>query len=406
MAYFTKSKFRLALECPTGLYYGTNKKLYADQNLEDSFLQALAEGGYQVGELAKYLFCEDPVAEDITIDILGYEESLTATQQKRNLPGKNVLAEAAFCYQNFFVRCDLIVEEGDRIDLYEVKAKSWDEDVEFLNEVKKGPEKGAIKLNKGWKNYLYDVVFQKWVIEKSNPGKKVRAHLILADKTKAAQVNGLNQLFRIGQDANKRTRISVQPGIKAKDLGEIPLKVLSVEEEYAFILNNPVDIELPDTYGFEDLLYFLDARLQANEIIWSGVGKKCRDCQFVNTGYPEGLASGFHECWKHEKGFTDADFQRPLVLELWGGKAGAKSIVNELIQKDRIFLADVDTADFASKNWIDPGGDRLDATQRRSIQIMKSRNNDYVPHLEMDGLRRLFDELPRHIILLISKPRQ
>ncbi len=56
MGYFTKSRFRLALECPTKVYYGANKTKYANQNLDDPFLMALAEGGYQVGELANFIF--------------------------------------------------------------------------------------------------------------------------------------------------------------------------------------------------------------------------------------------------------------------------------------------------------------------------------------------------------------
>ncbi len=47
----TKSKFKLALECPTKLYY-VDKPEYANQQTEDSFLKALAEGGYQVDALA------------------------------------------------------------------------------------------------------------------------------------------------------------------------------------------------------------------------------------------------------------------------------------------------------------------------------------------------------------------
>lgn len=43
----TKSKFKLALECPTKLYY-IDKTQYANQKMEDSFLKALAEGGYQL----------------------------------------------------------------------------------------------------------------------------------------------------------------------------------------------------------------------------------------------------------------------------------------------------------------------------------------------------------------------
>lgn len=40
------------MECPTKLFY-TGKKEYANKNLDDPFLESLAEGGLQIGELAK-----------------------------------------------------------------------------------------------------------------------------------------------------------------------------------------------------------------------------------------------------------------------------------------------------------------------------------------------------------------
>lgn len=53
--YLTKSRFKLATECPRKLYY-TGKPEYANTRSDDEFLQSLAEGGYQVGELAKLMF--------------------------------------------------------------------------------------------------------------------------------------------------------------------------------------------------------------------------------------------------------------------------------------------------------------------------------------------------------------
>ena len=53
--YLTKSRFRLAMECPTKLFYA-DKPEYANQKIEDPFLLALANGGFQVGELAKHYF--------------------------------------------------------------------------------------------------------------------------------------------------------------------------------------------------------------------------------------------------------------------------------------------------------------------------------------------------------------
>ncbi len=45
MRYLTKSRFKLALECPTKLFYTGKPKTYRDTKQEDSFLQMLAEGG-------------------------------------------------------------------------------------------------------------------------------------------------------------------------------------------------------------------------------------------------------------------------------------------------------------------------------------------------------------------------
>ena len=54
--YLTKSRFKLATECPTKLFYTGKDKEYANQKCDDDFLLALAEGGIQVGELAKCYF--------------------------------------------------------------------------------------------------------------------------------------------------------------------------------------------------------------------------------------------------------------------------------------------------------------------------------------------------------------
>ena len=53
--YLTKSRFKLGLECPTKLFY-TAKREYVNNQNENSFLKALAAGGYQVGELAKLYY--------------------------------------------------------------------------------------------------------------------------------------------------------------------------------------------------------------------------------------------------------------------------------------------------------------------------------------------------------------
>jgi len=99
MRYLTKSRFKLVEECPAKLFY-TRKPEYPDKKLEDPFLAALAEGGFQVGELAK---CYFPGGTDIKT--LDYKESLEQTNQLL-LDENAVIYEAAVRFKNLFIRVD------------------------------------------------------------------------------------------------------------------------------------------------------------------------------------------------------------------------------------------------------------------------------------------------------------
>ena len=145
----TKSRFSLGLDCPTKLYYAADVR-YANQSADDPFLAALAEGGYQVGELAKAYF-----PGGIEIMATAVDEAVAETQ--RYLQQDTVtLFEAAIEFQNCLVRVDVLVKVGSTIELYEVKAKSFDSTAGADFQRKDGG------IRPEWKSYLYDVAFQKW----------------------------------------------------------------------------------------------------------------------------------------------------------------------------------------------------------------------------------------------------
>ena len=153
MKYLTKSRFKQGLECPTKLFY-TNKDEYANASNSNSFLQSLAEGGFQVGELAKFYFHNNPIEEGITIESSG-KEAVQETQERLSQKGRVVIAEAAFKFNNLFVRVDILVKEDNQISIYEVKAKSWDVEKDSFFDKKK------TKITSGWMPYVYDIAFQK-----------------------------------------------------------------------------------------------------------------------------------------------------------------------------------------------------------------------------------------------------
>jgi hypothetical protein len=50
--YLTESRFKLANECPTKLFYTAKKDVYHDTGLNDEFLVPLTECEHQVGAFA------------------------------------------------------------------------------------------------------------------------------------------------------------------------------------------------------------------------------------------------------------------------------------------------------------------------------------------------------------------
>jgi len=117
--YLSKSRFKLASECPTKLFF-TGKPEYGNNNLDNAFLEALAEGGFQVGELAKLYF---PNGHEI--DTLDADEAVKRTTELLS-QDKVTIYEPAFIFGKLLVRVDVLVKTGKSIQLVEVKAKSFD----------------------------------------------------------------------------------------------------------------------------------------------------------------------------------------------------------------------------------------------------------------------------------------
>ncbi len=180
--YLTKSLFALACKCPTKLYYTNKKDEYPNTKLEDPFLKGLAEGGLQVAALAKQYYPEGK-----EIKTLNYEEALEETNHYLQKE-KVIIFEAAIRHQNLFIRADILVKDGDCIELIEVKAKSYDSNKpqDFLT------KKGDVSAK--WYPYLQDIAFQTYVFQQAFPHFRIEPYLLLADKRTQCLTDELNQV--------------------------------------------------------------------------------------------------------------------------------------------------------------------------------------------------------------------
>ena len=366
--YFTKSAFKVALTCPRQIYYYNNGS-YENQNIDDSLLQALAEGGFQVGELAKIYYGID----DNDVKSLSYDESLNKT--KELLKNRNVnIAEAAFLYNNCFVRVDILTKNDNTIELIEVKAKSWKGEESFVN--KKGEVASSIR------EYVYDVAFQKWVVvnalKELYPGQRfnVKAYLMMADKGKIASIDGMNQCFRIIKE-NGRSKIErTSDAIKLKDEAHV-LTAFDVDDLCdAIIKGETGEQEKLMGMNFKSFVEKMSQCYCNQTKCETTIGSKCFSCPF-DTSKDSRLLSGYKECWKEMAGFKDDDFEKPLVKDLWGAYIKR----NKFIENGDYFLEDLDESDFNDTKDT-PG---LNHVERKLLQIaLATKNKDMLSDFAAD----------------------
>ncbi|MDD4615008.1 MAG: DUF2779 domain-containing protein, partial [Caldisericia bacterium] len=315
----TKSRFQIACQCPTKLFY-LDQPEYSNVRREDSFLEALAEGGYQVHELAKYYF-----PNGIEIDTLNTDQALLETK-KRMENDAITLYESAFQYQSLFIRIDILVKNGAHLDLYEVKAKTYDsEGTNFVT--KKGFPTAT------WKPYLYDVAFQKYVLQNAYPRCTISSHLVLVDKNAKCPTDGLNQKFTIKRDADGRKRVTahnIQPG----DLAPPLLNAINVDSicHHIYTSKCPVPNEFYASLSFAEKVQIFSEAYSSQTKIPPVPTKACGDCEFIcpksGVGSPD-LRSGKEECWREITKDPSYNSSKKTIFSLWNYRHKERCIQQE-----------------------------------------------------------------------------
>ncbi len=385
MKYLTKSKFKMALECPTKLYYSEHDEDYANSKIDDPFLKALAKGGFQVGELAK---CYYP--EGVDVKEIDYESSYEKTLNL--LKEENVtIFEAAIKYKNLFIRIDILEKKGNKLNLIEVKSKSADPEA-FNGDLwdSRKLKKGVHSLKAVWKPYLYDVAFQSFVLKKAFPNMDVSNYLMCADKASVATVDGLNQKF-ILLEKEGRTYAKANGDVSLKALGNQVLCKLPVDEVVQIIHSNTEMSERFDGKGFEGAIWHFAEEINNDKKIASQVGSKCKSCEFRSK--KDNKKSGFNECWNLAHGLSEEELERPFVFDLWNYRSSDKNI-----SAGKILIEDLDLTDLKSKPRDDGKG--LSSDERRCLQVEKVKENDRSPFIDSFGLKNEMSnwEYPLHMI--------
>lgn len=379
----TKSLFTIAVDCPTKLYYLSHKD-YVNNSNEDSFLKALADGGFQVGELAKCYYKAENEGICFEVKERDYEKSFKKTISL--LRNENVVIfEAAFKYKDLFVRTDVLEKRGNQVKLIEVKSKSFDpsdKKKSFYSERNKF-------IRSDWVEYIYDVAFQKYVVEHSLteifPALKVNAYLALVDKSKKADIDGLNQKFLVIRDdlfdGESRPIVKIIGDVSKKSLGKTRLLTIQSVDDLINIIQ--VSERGKEILGreFEDFIGYISHCLKNSTMIKPEPGKECKSCEFITNGKEDSNhKSGFKECWKEYAGLKDEDFNKQFLFNVWNYRDSDKKINNGYY-----FIDDLKKEDFDITLPLEEH--QLSTKERQWLQVDKYKRKDNTPYVYLEGLK-------------------
>ena len=287
-----------------------------------------------------------------------------------------IIYEAAFYIDDFFIRTDVLVKEGTHIKLIEVKAKSIDpsQSYNFVGKSK--------KIVSSWKPYLFDLAFQTYVTQRCLPTHTITPYLCLVDKTKSATVDGLNQFFRVEKKANRRT--GVRKTFKhVSQLGKNILHQENLSEVISKIHNG--EHKYYDNLNFHEALKLLsEIRIKNYYPNWPAQFSACKKCEFKKDNSVDGKKkqSGFEYCFKKQYHWTDQDFKKPTIFNVWDLKDP------KLMEQGKLFKSQLTKEDIKYKE----GENKLSRTERQWLQIEKERGNDFTEFVDVAGLKSEIDK--------------
>jgi len=369
--FLTKSRFKLAVECPTKLFYTRKKDTYPDNKNDNEFLKALADGGFQVGELAKLIY---PFGEEAK----GKNDQELIQHTNQLLTQENVIIyEAAIVYNNLYARVDVLKKTGSRIDLIEVKAKSFDS-------TKPDFYKGNGDLKKDMLPYFQDIAFQTYLFNQAFPNKyEVHSYLMLADKSKKCSVDGLNQFFKI-QRVDDKPIITVDTNANFDSIGDPILTAYLCDDIVHQICSSNLlapGFDLP----FGEAVQAWSDHYSRNERIRPVIGEQCAKCEFRNDDHPD-LKSGLFECWQiandeMKREWSDEEFKKGTVLDIWNFKKKGELIQNQILK-----FSDILPEHIKPKSAKDSDG--LSNFDRQWMQISQEIPDGDSFHLDRDLMQK------------------
>lgn len=355
----SKSDFKIASTCPKKLVY--KKASYLTKNDSNEYMEMLAQGGYIVGKFAQLIY---PNGIEISGDKL--ESAINETKKLIDQNEFITLFEATVLSNNKIIRIDILEKKGNEFNLIEVKSRSYDSS---------DPGKAIKNLQES----IEDVAYQTIVLKEAYPEFNINSYLLLPDKTKRTNIEGLAGWFEVNEMIEEKFENDELPA-----QNKVQFKKPRVQFKYE---NDPDRQKYIDQLIKDNLLTLVDVNNEVEsmiedikqrtnrflDILEKGIkqeqyliNKKCKACEF-NLG-DEIENNGYRECWKE---LTDVD---PHIFDLYYGGTLKNSnkdwYLDELIEERKVSFWDLDVQRFKNSK-----GELGSRGLRQLLQFQNTQSN-------------------------------
>ena len=338
--YLTKSDLKTARSCTTKLYY---KKLgYPTVDRVDSYTRILADGNFIISKIAHLLYPEGIyVSANLNSDesIANAIQETIAQLQKENV----ILFEPVLYHQHKLARADILVKQGDRIEIIEIRSKGFDsqahEDLIKYRNLSLFRNKRTGNVGGEWKYIIEDIAYQVGILQEMlaeylpDFEAQISPYLLVPDRAKTTAIDNLTSYFQIERLSTHRNSFSKFNGIKVNFTGDINeverdrfLTKVSIETEVAELIE-PV---------IASAQKYIDYLIERSPEIFAPISKSCKGCEYRASD--RDTRDGFKECW------GDLAEREHHVLDLYQmGRIGGNEtpLVNELIKQKKVSMFDV-----------------------------------------------------------------
>ena len=338
--YLTKSDLKTARSCTTKLYY---KKLgYPTVDRVDSYTRILADGNFIISKIAHLFYPEGIyVSANLNSDesIANAVQETIAQLQKENV----ILFEPVLYHQHKLARADILVKQGDRIEIIEIRSKGFDsqahEDLIKYRNLSLFRNKRTGNVGGEWKYIIEDIAYQVGILQEMlaehlpDFEAQISPYLLVPDRAKTTAIDNLTSYFQIERLSTHRNSFSKFNGIKVNFTGDINeierdrfLTKVSIETEVAELIE-PV---------IASAQKYIDYLIERSPEIFAPISKSCKGCEYRASD--RDTRDGFKECW------GDLAEREHHVLDLYQmGRIGGNEtpLVNELIKQKKVSMFDV-----------------------------------------------------------------